>query len=335
MVQILCGNPTAYSLERCDILLRRNKMGRPINKKFFGNAASPYDNQQTGGTSGVGGEGVASVTFSNSGTLYSQGTTVSFAAPNIKGGVRALGTPVIDAAGLLRDVTITVRGTGYTSAPALTVTTASSVVKASTGTIAQTVVYPETTTGIYVGMKAIGTGISASATYVVSVVGAAVNLTWPNAGAVTTASSISFVDTGASFASSIALTAATYENAIAFTSFLLAKDGGANAVTGGDIHKQESSRRYLVENSEGIGQVKLVATDALTAGTMNIIATDGAGSTYFVRKLTAKKAYLVNRTSTSTAVVSGLVAQWTVTGSTGNTLITAATGTTQVSIANN
>jgi hypothetical protein len=309
-------------------------MGRPIKKRFFGNLNSPFTDIPTSSNSGVGGESVNTITVSNSGTNYSAGTVVTIGAPQIAGGVPATISYSRNSAGSLT-VNLVNSGTGYTSAPSLTVTTATGVIKVSTGTIAQTVVYPETTTGILVGMKAIGTGISASATYVVSVVGSAVNLTWPNAGAVTTASSISFVDTGASFASSIALTAATYENAIAFTSFLLAKDGGANAVTGGDIHKQESSRRYLVENSEGIGQVKLVATDALTAGTMNIIATDGAGSTYFVRKLTAKKAYLVNRTSTSTAVVSGLVAQWTVTGSTGNTLITAATGTTQVSIANN
>jgi len=146
---------------------------------------------------------------------------------------------------------------------------------------------------------------------------------------------LTFTDEGADFAATAPTTTSTFQNGIAFTSFLLAKDNGANAVAGGDILKQESSRRYLVKNSEGVGQVKLIASDSVTAGTMSIIATDGAGSTYFVRKLTAKKAYLVNRTSTSTAVVSSLVAQWTVTGSAGNTLITAATGTNQVSIANN
>ena len=299
-------------------------MGRPINKKFFGNAASPYDNQQTGGTSGVGGEGVASVTFSNSGTLYSQGTTVSFGVPNIKGGVRAVGTPVIDAAGLLRGVTFTQRGTGYTSAPTLTVTTASSVVKVSTGTISQSIIYPATTTGISVGMKVIGTGINAGATYVLSVVGSAVNLSAANAGAVTTASSITFVDAGSAQANSTALYASTVtQNAFAFTSFLTT---GSNAVAGGDILKQEASRRYLVSNSEGQGQVRLAATDALAAGQMSLIATDGSGATFFVIKLTAHKATLVNRTSTSTAVVTGDTAGWT---------LGAATGTNQVTIASN
>ena len=109
-------------------------MGRPIKKKYFGNTIRPYQNQASGGKTGVGGEGVASVTFSNSGTLYSQGTTVSFGQPNVAGGIRATGTPIIDAAGLLRGVTFTENGTGYTSAPTLTVTTATGVASASTGT---------------------------------------------------------------------------------------------------------------------------------------------------------------------------------------------------------
>ena len=241
-------------------------MGRPIKSKFFGNRNSPYDNEQTGGSSGVGGEGVATVAIATTGTLYTTSTTLTatFSAPQITGGVRATGTVTTDASGNTTVVTLLTAGTGYTSAP--------------------TVALPATT------------GTTATFT--------------------------------------IALTSSV-QNAIAFSSFLLAKDGGANAVTGGDIMKQEASRRYLVKNSEGQGQVKLVASDTLAAGQMNIIATDGSGATYFVKKLTAKKAYLANRTSTSTAVVSALVAQWTTDGSAGNTLITAATGTNEVSIANN
>ena len=90
-------------------------MGRPIKKKFFGNL---YNNQADLNFSGIGGEGVASVTFTNSGTHYSQGTRVSFSAPQVAGGVQATGTPIIDAAGLLRGVTITNAGSGcllYTS----------------------------------------------------------------------------------------------------------------------------------------------------------------------------------------------------------------------------
>jgi hypothetical protein len=230
-------------------------MGRPINSKFFGNRASPYDNAQTGGVTGVGGEGVATVVVSNSGTLYTTSTTLTatFSAPQIKGGVRATGTASTDAAGLVSGFTLTLAGTGYTSAPTITL-------PATTGT---------------------------TATFTVS------------------------------------LTTAAVQNALAFTSYLTT---GSNAVTGGDILKQEASRRYLVQNSEGVGQVKLVASGTLAAGQMSLIATDGSGATFYVTKLTARKATLVNRTSTSTAVVTGATAGWT---------LGAATGTNQVTLASN
>jgi len=301
-------------------------MARPIKKKYFGNANRPYQNQARGGTTGVGGESVASVTFSNSGTLYSQGTTVSFGAPNVAGGIRATGTPIIDASGLLRGVTFTERGTGYTSAPTLTVTTATGVTSASTGTSGQAIIYPASTTGIEVGMRVTGVNISASATYVTSIVSGAINLTWPNSGTVN--ASITFRDAGSGQANTVALYATTTtQDAIAITSYLTT---GSSAVSGGDIIKQESSRRYLVRNSQGIGQVRIGAgtgTDhVLAPGQAHIIATDGGGATYYVTKLTAHKATLINRTDTSTALVTNLVAGWT---------LSTATGTNQVSIGKN
>ena len=319
-------------------------MGRPIKSKFFGNRNRGGDNENTGGTgqgqtSGVGGEGVASVTFSNSGTLYSQGTTVSFGQPNIAGGIRATGTPVIDANGLLRGVTITEAGTGYTSAPTMTVSTATGVASATTGTSATTRVYPASTTGIYVGMKVLGTGISASATYVTSISGAAVYLTWPNAS--TVSGSVNFVDVGSSQANTVALYASTTtQDSLAIYSYLTT---GSSAISGGDIIKQESSRRYLVRNAQGIGQVKLSAgtgtNHILSPGNMHLIATDNGGATYYVMKLTAHKAFVVNRTNTSTAIISTstvVIGGVTYTGGDcGWTLGSITSATTQVSLAKN
>jgi len=275
-------------------------MGRPIKKKFFGNL---YNNQADLNFSGIGGEGVASVTFTNSGTYYSQGTTVSFSAPQVAGGTQATGTPVIDSNGLLRIVTITNAGSGYSSAPTLSVTTATGVAKASTGTSGQTIIYPANTTGIYAGMKVIGTNISASATYVTSIVGGAVNLTWPNAG--TVGSSISFVDVGSGQANTVALKTTNIANdSLSFTSYLTT---GSSAISGGDIIKQESSRRYLVRNAQGVGVVRLshgtLPGNVLQPGFMQLIATDAGGATYYVKKLTARRATLVARTNTSTALV--------------------------------
>jgi hypothetical protein len=79
-----------------------------------------------------------------------------------------------------------------------------------------------------------------------------------------------------------------------------------------DIKKQEASRRYLVKTSEGSGQCKLVTTSTLAAGQLNIEATDANGSKYYVRKLTARRAVLVQTTASgSFAFADGAAAGWT------------------------
>lgn len=299
-------------------------MGRPINKKYFGNLNRPYDNEQTGGNSGVGGESVSStITVSNSGTLYSQGTTVAIGAPNVAGGIPATISYSINSAGNIT-VSIVESGTGYTSAPSITPTKATTVNTVGTATnTSYTLTNLTSVAGIYVGMLASAPFGMEPTNYVAGVNGTSVTLT--KAMNLSTSSlAIAFSDEGTSFSVSTALTTVT-QNAISFTSFLLAKDGGANAVARGDILKQESSRRYLVKNSEGVGQVKLVATDAIAEGEMTIIATDGSGATFFVEKLTAHKATVVSRTSTSTAVVaSGSAVGWTLGASTGTNQVTIA-----------
>ena len=304
--------------------IKEKQMGRPIQKKNFGNTNSPY----TGGFTGLGGEGVAAVVISNSGTNYSVGTVGAFSAPDIAGGVQALGTLEIVGTGADRgkimSVTITEPGTGYTAAPTFTLTTATSVTRASTGTISETVIYPSSTAGISVGMQVIGTGINAGATYVASVVGAAVNLTAANAGAVTTASSIIFHDAGSAFAKTVTATSAK-QDAILFTSFLTT---GTAAVTGGDIMKQVGSRRYKVRNSEGVGVVKLTTgtngAGTLSAGQMSVVGTDWGGSTYYFEKINQHTGRVFTRSSTSTAVFSdGQLAKWTLGAATGTTVATA------------
>ena len=86
-----------------------------------------------------------------------------------------------------------------------------------------------------------------------------------------------------------------------------------------DIMKQESSRRYLVKQDSGVqGQCRLVASDAgnLYPGEMCLIATDTQGCTYFVTKLTARRAYLTQRTSAGTGYqfADGTSAGWNITG---------------------
>ena len=304
-------------------------MGRPIKKKFFGNL---YNNEAALG-SGVGGESVATVTFSNSGTLYSQGTTVSFGAPTIKGGVRATGTPVIDANGLLRGVTITNPGSGYSSAPTLTVTTASTRTPTATAVNGQfTLTSVSSVAGIYVGMKFDGSpGVQAS-TYVLAVGTNTITLS-KSMTASTSSNAYSFNDIGSGQANTVALgTSNTGNVAISFISYLTT---GSSAISGGDIIKQESSRRYLVRNAQGQGPVKLTAgtgtNHVLPPGQMHIIATDWSGATYYVEKLTARKATLVARTNTGTGLITLTAdsanstwpvgsAKWTMGAATGTTV---------------
>lgn len=96
-------------------------MGRPLHAKYFGNTSAPYENWAQGGTTGVGGESVASVTIGGTWAGFADATTtVTFTAPQIAGGVTATGTATI-VAGAVTGVVITEPGSGYTSAPTVTI----------------------------------------------------------------------------------------------------------------------------------------------------------------------------------------------------------------------
>lgn len=211
-------------------------MGRPIKEKFFGNTNSPYSNQAVGGATGVGGEGVASITLSTSSLTVSTGTvTVLFSAPQIPGGVTAAGTPV-KTGNTVTSVTINTAGSGYTSAP--------------------TVVFAAT-------VGSTGTGV--------------------------------------------AVLTNTQYNAIRGLAFV---PGGSAKLF--DIRKQEGSKRYLVNTADGRAICKLVASPTIASGEMNIIAADTNGSTYFVKKLTARRAVLVQSTATGSFLFAdGSTAGWT------------------------
>ena len=73
----------------------------------------------------------------------------------------------------------------------------------------------------------------------------------------------------------------------------------------GDIIKQVSGRRYKVRTSEGVAVCKLVTDGVANAvGEMTITATDANGNTYYVSKLTGRKAVLVRLTDDGSEVVS-------------------------------
>lgn len=227
-------------------------MGRPIKSKFFGNRIYPYSNESIGGKTGVGGEGVASVTLSTTSFAVSTLTvTVAFTAPVLTGGITATGTPV-KTGNTVTSVLITNAGSGYLTAPTVTFT---------------------------------GTNMT------------------------------SYVNAGT------AVLTSTRQDAITIISYL---STASQSRSNGDILKQESSRRYLVQNADGKGICNL-STGTLTKGKMNIIGADYGGATYWITKLTAHKATVYPRSNTSTAYLSaGRVAKWTLGAATGtgvNTVI--------------
>ena len=129
-------------------------MGRPLNKKYFGNRN--VGSSSTTSDNGIGGEGVASVTITNGGSNYDPTTTtVTFSAPQLPGGVTATGTAVI-AGGIVTGITITEKGSGYTSAPTVTITDPDGGLAEGAVTLTRTmtnteenaiVVYAKTTSG--------------------------------------------------------------------------------------------------------------------------------------------------------------------------------------------
>ena len=71
--------------------------------------------------SGVNSVGIASVSMTNNGSGYTGVPDVVFGAPNVSGGVNALGTAVVDEADVVASVTINTAGSGYTSVPTVTI----------------------------------------------------------------------------------------------------------------------------------------------------------------------------------------------------------------------
>lgn len=271
-------------------------MGRPIQKKFFGNLNVPP----------VGGEGVSStIVVGSTGTGYSQGSVAVFSAPQLPGGGTATGNATLTSNGSTFGVTavaLTSAGSGYTSTATISITTATAVSRTAAGTGTESTIYVSTS-GIFVGMAVSGTGVGGGAK--VSAVNAGtVSVTVANASTVT--GTLLFADYGSGFSAITSLTSVT-QNALAVTAYL---STGSSAVLS-DIVKQEASRRYLVQNAQGVGQCKLV-TAAPAAGEMTLIATDSNGSTYYVKKLTAFRAVLIRKTmSGSYEYVDNQAAGWT------------------------
>ncbi len=266
-------------------------MGRPIKSKFFNPTGRPS----------TGGEGAAAVFMINTGTGYLTLPSITFPAQQIAGGTTATGAPHM----MLRSVSIanndnggsgyavgdTLTFTGGTGTPAVvrvaTISGSSTVTSVALVSLGDYTVLPNGgTTATHTAST--GSGLVLNVTYAVK----SVDVVTPGTGYINTGTLTFGSASGSGAAARFTITTSSVANAIALTAFIT---GGA-ARTEGDIVKQEASRRYLVRTSDGIGQCRLITTSTLTAKTMNIIATDVLGSTYYVQKLTARRAVLVQKT---------------------------------------
>ena len=303
-------------------------MGRPLNKKYFGNRN--VGSASTAADNGIGGKRVASVTINTPGS-YTSATTVTFSDPDktLLGAVTATGTIVYE----VLSATIS-GGTGYGNAQTfnLTVTTAagSAVLNVtSTAGGAITTVNSITTRGTFTGISAV-TGISggagSGATPVLTYRVNSVTITEPGSG-YTDATDAAITFAAGAGAGTVVMEsdgqnygnqnpAGTNENSITMTARLT----GGTAVQV-DIIKQVSTNRFKVTDGTRTGIVTLKASVATAAGEGSIRLVDTAGGTYFATKITSRKATITRGTGSQAAFVTGTAVQWNMTAATASSLL--------------
>ena len=273
-------------------------MGRPIKKKFFGS-----DNVNDGLVySAAGGEGVASLT-PTAGSNYSAGITATVALSPI-GGIQATISSVTVTAGAIASATVGIAGTGYTSAPAVTLVKPPSVTTTGQNLTFYTDgsnIALSSTAGLYVGMFSNVAGQSTvKITNIYTDGNIRGNATYGN---VSTATTILFSDAGAAGALTAVLAATTVTaNTIQANAWITGGTIGKQA----DIVSQRSSRRYRTTNADGTSTTRLVPTllnlptvaqvvaagGPTAVGEMTLLATDSAGGVYLVGKLEGHTALL-------------------------------------------
>ena len=291
-------------------------MGRPLNKKYFGNrnigsASVTTDN-------GIGGGFVSSVTLTTAGSyLGASQPTVTFSAPDkaALGGVTATGTTVME----VLSAVVTAGGTGYSVNDVLTVTYGGQTATFTVATLSVSAVatvtplargtFTATTTGAKstTVAPAGGSGATLTITYRFK----DITITEQGSG-YTNAADAAITFSGGTGAATTVLgtdtgdvsTVTNQENSITMIGYLT----GGSAIQV-DILRQVSTNRYKVTDGTLTGIVQLQSSLANAAGECSIVATDPAGDTYFVTKLTARRATLTQ--GTGTVYTTGNSVPWT------------------------
>ena len=311
-------------------------MERPLNKKYFGNRN--IGSISTTADNGIGGQGIASVTLT-AGSLgaYTTRPTTTFDAPTTPGGVTAVGTVTSE----VNAVTGQASGTGYVTGDTVTIGNGTVfTITASGGAI--TGVSAINNRGLY---PYAGGALPTGAQNVTKITGNG------SGGTITVnyrANSVLISETGSGYT---AVPNVTFTQSVAGTAVLTVPTGAvgsatyderaiiAYAYTGSsskiaDIVKQVSTDRYKVNTSDTSGTpiiAKLKTSGAASSvGEMTITATDSSGKTYYIKKLTARRAVLVpyGTTGHEFPLVNGLPqsVRWTFSAPTLNTTVKIANG---------
>ena len=178
------------------------------------------------------------------------------------------------------------KGLGVGGEGIASVTLSTSSLAVSTLTITMSFAAP----GIAGGTTALGTPVKTGNT-VTSVI-----ITEPGSGYLT-APAVTFTGTNMTTqGAATAVRTTTVLDVIQCEAYVPTAAGGSSMVTG-DIQEQVASKKYRVQTSQGTGTCRLVTTSSVVAGQMLIFASDTNGSTYFVKKLTSRRAVLVQSTA--------------------------------------
>ena len=298
-------------------------MGRPLNKKYFGNRNT--GSTITAADDGIGGKGLASVPVTTVGT-YTTRPTISFSGtPDLLSGQSPTATVTSEAAsavvsgsttGYVTGDLVTVTSTGGSAIARVTASAGVVSAVAFTGTGASrgsfqalTAVTTTTTTGV-------GTGLILTVSYQAK----EVLVTDSGSGYTTTVPAATASGGGVVFGTSVMTTpvANTLPAGSGFNpeAAIIARAYTGSTVKQADIVKQVAKNRYKINTSDTNGTpivATLKSSIATQVGDMTINATDSAGGTYWVTKLTAHKVLLFPNTGTQFLLVNGSPqsVQWT------------------------
>jgi hypothetical protein len=313
-------------------------MGRPLNKKYFGNRN--IGSASTTADNGIGGQGLATISVATAGSFVVNNTYQNFprltiTAPQLPTGVQATADVVFEID------TVTYTAGGQTNADYVA-GLSTSITGLGGGAIINITEVASKVTAVDVTTAGTNRGEFRRGDFTGSGLSSHQVLQAPNAGTdlqVTftfRVKSITVVEQGSGYTAvpTLAWDGHTFTGQTTpsgNTPALTTDSGSAGTVTNdenaiiiranvndngnkvGDIIKQVSTHRYKVRTADGTGIVELIEGDTTpNVGKAMIIATDVNGSTYYVTKLTSRKAVVYQKSMVgSYDFTNGQSVKWT------------------------